>query len=161
MTANSGRSNLIGKVRLKLPYLLESRIPVVRLFELDDGRFQLLEAGDIGPFLPGYGYLLVERELAEFLIEHEVDRIVLKDAILFDSTSEQEYQTHVRIQVRQYFKPEQINDLDLNGLRLLTMNDEYYFASPELKKRLEQSSFDYLSFSEGLEGFAGTQTLPR
>lgn len=144
-----------------LPYLLDSRMRVARLFELDDGRFQLLEAGNIDPFLPGYGYLLVERDLAEFLSKHEVDRIVLKDAILFDRPSGQEYRTHVRVQVRQHFKPEQINDLDLNGLRLLTMNDEYYFASPELKKRLEQSRFDYLSFSEGLDGFAGTQALHR
>jgi hypothetical protein len=138
-----------------LPYLIESRLPVVRLFELDDGRFQLLEAGEIGPFLPGYGYLLVERNLAEFLSEHEVDRIVLKEVILFDRPSGQEHRTHVRIQVQQYFKSEQINDLDLSGQRLLTMNDEYYFVSPELKKRLEHSPFDYLRFSEGLEGFAG------
>jgi hypothetical protein len=141
-----------------LPYLIESRLPVVRLFELDDGRFQLLESGDIGPFLPGFGYLLVERELAEFLSEHDVDRIVLDEAVLFDRPSGQEFRTHVRIQVRQYFTSEQINDLDLNGLRLLTMNDEYYFASPELKERLEQSPFDYLSFSQGLEGFASART---
>jgi hypothetical protein len=114
-----------------------------------------LEAGDIGPFLPGYGYLLVERDLADFLSENEVDRIVLKEAVIFDRPSGQEYRTHVRIQVRKYFKSEQINDLDLSGLRLLTMNDEYYFASPELKERLEHSPFGYLRFSEGLEGFAG------
>jgi len=139
-----------------LPYLIESRLPVVRLFELDDGRFQLLEPGSIGPFLPGRGYLLVERDLAEFLNENDVERIVLEDAVLFDRPSGQEFRTHVRVQARQYFTSEQINDLDLSGLRLLTMNDEYYFASPELKERLEQSRFDYLCFSQGLEGFANT-----
>jgi hypothetical protein len=139
-----------------LPYLIESRLPVVRLFELGDGRFQILEPVNIGPFLPGHGYLLVERYLAEFLNEHNVQRIVLEDAVIFDRQLGQEFRTHVRIQVRQYFTSVQINDLDLNGLRLLTMNDEYYFASPELKEQLEQSQFDYLCFSRGLEGFAST-----
>lgn len=138
-----------------LPFLIESRLPAVRLFELDDGRFQLLEAAEIGPFLPGYGYLLVERKLAEFLIEYDVERIVCEDVVLFDRPSGREFRTHVRVQVRQYFTSEQINDLDVTGLRLLTMNDEYYFASPALKERLEQTSFDYLCFSQGLEGFAG------
>jgi hypothetical protein len=141
-----------------LPFLLESRQPVVRLFELDDGRFQLLEPGPIGPFLPGHGYLLVERALAEFLSEHHVERIGFQDAILFDRRSGQEFRTHVRVQVRQYFTSEQLNDLDLNGLRLLTMNDEYCFASPELKELLERSSFGYLCFSEGLAGFAGASS---
>jgi|SRR5471030_1582801 len=141
-----------------LPFLIESRLPVVRLFELDDGRFQLLEAVEIGPFLPGHGYLLVESELAEFLIEHDVEQIVCEDAVLFDRLSGREFRTHVRVQVRQYFTSEQINDLDVAGLRLLTMNDEYYFVSPALKEQLEETSFDYLCFSEGLETFAGVQT---
>lgn len=138
-----------------LPFLIESRQAVVPLFELSDGRFQLLAAGEVGPFLPGSGYLLVERKLAEFLSEHDVQRIVFEDAVLFDRSSGKEFRTHVRVLVRQFFTAEQINDLDVTGLRLLAMNDEYYFASPELKDCLEQSSFDYLRFSQGLEGFAG------
>ncbi|MDC8757301.1 hypothetical protein [Janthinobacterium fluminis] len=141
-----------------LPFFVESNIPSVRLFELSDGRFQLLEVAEIAPFLPGYGYLLVERRLAEFLVEHDVERIVCEDAVLFDRTSGKEFRTHVQVRVRQYFKSEQINDLDIAGLRLLTMNDEYYFISPELKNLLEQAPFEYLSFREGLSGFAGTDT---
>lgn len=141
-----------------LPYLIESRLPVVRLFELDDGRFQHLESGDISPYLPGHGYLLVERALAEFLSEQDVEKIAFEDVVLFDRRSGQEFRTHVRVQVRQYFSSEQINDLDLSGLRLLTMNDQYYFASPELKERLEQSPFSYLCFSQGLEGFASARS---
>lgn len=138
-----------------LPFLIESRLPAVRLFELDDGRFQLLEATEIGPFLPGYGYLLVERELAEFLTEHDVERIACEDAVLFDRPSNREFRTHVRVHVRQYFTSEQINDLDVTGLRILTMNDEYYFVSPALKEQLEKTTFVYLCFSEGLQGFSG------
>lgn len=141
-----------------LPFLIESKMHSVRLFELNDGRFQLLEPGPIGPFLSGSGYLLVERHLGEFLVEQGVERITREDAILFDRPSGTEVRTHVRIRVGQYFTSDQICDLDLTGPRLLTMNDEYYFASPNLRDRLQQSPFGYLTFSEGLSGFAGACT---
>jgi len=38
------------------------------------------------------------------------------------------------------------------------MNDEYYFASPELKMLLEQAPFDYLCFSPGMESFASVES---
>jgi len=138
-----------------LPFLIESKIHSVRLFELDDGRFQLLEAAPVGPFLSGPGYLLVERNLGEFLVAQGFERIACVDTILFDRPSGTEFHTHVRIRVGQYFTPDQICDLDLTGPRLLTMNDEYHFASPDLRDRLQQASFGYLTFSEGLTGFAG------
>ncbi len=52
---------------MQLPFLVESDIPGVRLYELRDGRFQLLDAGPVGPFLFGPGYLLVAEKLASFL----------------------------------------------------------------------------------------------
>jgi hypothetical protein len=139
-----------------LPFLISSTIHSVRLFELDDGRFQLLEAGAIGPFLGGPGYLLVERNLGSFLVQQGVEQITCEDAVLFDRPSGGEFRTHVRIRVGQYFTADQICDLDLTGPRLLTMNDEYYFVSPELRDLLQQTPFTYLTFSEGLTGFAGT-----
>jgi hypothetical protein len=141
-----------------LPFLIESRVHSVRLFELNDGRFQLLDAIPIGPFLSGPGYLLVERNLGEFLVEQGVERIACNDAILLDRPSNTEFRTHVRIQVGQYFTSDQIDDLDLTGPRLLTMNDEYYFASPDLRDRLQQAPFDYLVFSEGLAQFASARS---
>lgn len=138
-----------------LPFFINSRISPLRLFELEDGRFQLLDDAEISPFLPGYGYLLVEHRLAEFLVEHDVEQIVCEDAVLFDRPSGKEFRSHARVRVKQYFTSEQINDLDLTGLRLLTMDDENYFVSRELKELLQRARFDYLSFSEGLEGFGG------
>lgn len=138
-----------------LPFLIESRDQSVRLFDLTDGRFQLLEAAPVGPFLAGPGYLLVERNLGNFLVEQGVERIACEDATLFDRASGAEFHTHVRIKVGQYFTLDQICDLDLTGPRLLTMNDEYYFVSPELRDLLQHAPFDYLVFSEGLTGFGG------
>lgn len=154
-TADDMTSNSFAMEENLLPFSVESTIFPVRLFELDDGRFQLLESDAVGPFLPGHGYLIVERRLACFLIEQDVERIVCEDAVLFDRASGSEYRTHVRVRIGQYFTPAQINDLDLDGPRLLTMNDEYYFVSPDLRERLKHAQFDYLVFGEGLTGFAG------
>jgi hypothetical protein len=137
-----------------LPFSVESTIYPVRLFELKDGRFQLLETDAVGPFLTGHGYLIVERSLATFLIDQDVKHIACEDAVLFDRASGSEYRTHVRVRVSQHFSPAQINDLELDGPRLLAMNDEYYFVSPELHERFKHTQFDYLVFSEGLTGFA-------
>ena len=141
-----------------LPFFIDSRFHNVRLFELNDGRFQLLEAAPVGPFLSGPGYLLVERNLGKFLVEQGVERIACEDAILFDRPSNTEFRTHVRIRVGQYFTSDQIHDLDFTGPRLLTMNDEYYFVSPDLRDRLQQAAFGYLTFSKGLTGFAGAHS---
>lgn len=138
-----------------LPFLIESRVDSVRLYELNDGRFQLLDPAPAGPFLSGPGYLLVERNLGQFLVEQGVERVTCEDATLFDRLSGTELRTHVRIRVGQYFTSDQLYDLDLTGPCLLTMNDEYYFASPDLRDRLQQAAFSYLSFSEGLTRFAG------
>jgi len=139
---------------MQLPFHVEGSIPAVRLYELSDGRFQLLEAGSVGPFLPGPGYLLVEKKLASYLESIGIDRVMQEPAVLFERLTGEEFRTHVRIRVGQYFKADQIKDLDLTGPRILTMNDEYYFVSAELKAMLELSEFHYLRFSEGLSRFA-------
>lgn len=138
------------------PFLVESTAPTVPLFELNDGRFQLLEAAPtIGPFLCGPGYLLVEKALGKFFVEQGVERIQCEDAIIFDRPSDAEFRTHLRIRVGQYFTVDQISDLDLVGPRLLTMNDDCYFVSRDLRERLQRSPFDYLTFSEGLSRIGG------
>ena len=138
-----------------LPFCIGSKAPSVPLFELSDGRFQLLKTAVAGPFLYGPGYLLVERDLGHFLVKQDLEGVTCEDAILFHRPSGAEYHMHVRIRVGQHFTDDQICDLDLIGPRLFVMNDEYYFVSPELRQRLQHASFDYLIFSEGLSGFAG------
>ncbi|MDO8332263.1 MAG: hypothetical protein Q7T36_17495 [Fluviicoccus sp.] len=141
---------------MPLPFFVECEQSAPRLYELADGRLQLVEKGALAPFMPGHRYLLVERELAEFLKEVGLERVQYQQAVIYDPLSKEEITTHVRLRVGQLFNSEQIKDINLNGPRLLTMDDEYYFVSPELKVLLEKSSFSYLRFSEGLSGFAGS-----
>lgn len=126
-----------------------------RLYQLDDGRFQIIEKGNLEPFMSGYGYVLVERGLADFLEQLNAERVSFKDAIVWDRASNTEYTTYRQILINQHFSHDQIQDLNVDGIRMLMMGNEYPFASPLLKQELENSRFSYLKFSEGLNGFAG------
>ena len=140
---------------MPLPFHVFCELPSVRVYELDDGRFQLIHPGPISPFLAGYRYLLVEQNLATFLATLGIERVRHEPVVLFNRGTGEERHTHVRLHVGQVFNENQLLDLPLDGLRLLTMNDQDYFVSPELKVRLEAGSFQYLCFTEGLSGFAG------
>ena len=143
---------------MPLPFLITCTLPSVGLYQLSDGRFQLIEQGPLAPFMYGYRYLLVEKALAEFLEHAQVERVGCKPAVLFNRATGEEHHTHVQLHVGHFFTENQLLDLALEGPRLLTMNDQYYFATPELKAKLEAGAFSYLRFSEGLSAFASNAT---
>ncbi len=105
--------------------------------------------------MAGHRFLLVENALAAYLNSQGLERVRFEPAILFNRVTGEELTSHTRVRVGQIFQPDQISDAELDGLRLLTMNDEFYFASPALAAKLEQSPFTHIKFSEGLDGFAG------
>ncbi|WP_422842982.1 hypothetical protein [Acidovorax sp. M2(2025)] len=141
---------------MPLPFLVSCSISAPVLFERSDGRFQLMDQQAPAPFMAGRGYLLVEQALAAFLQNVEVERVSFRPAILFSPITKEEFSSHVRVRVSQFFRSSELLDLDVSGNRLLTLNDQYYFASPELKALLEASAFRYLEFSEGFSGFAAS-----
>jgi hypothetical protein len=145
---------MLGHALMPLPFYISCDLPFARVYELADGRFQFIETGSSGPFMYGYQFLLVENSLASFLKSLEIERVNFEPAELFDRTTGEVFTTHTRIRVGQFFKPDQLPDIDLTGLRLITMNDEYYFVSPDLKAILERSQFNYLKFRVGFNGFA-------
>jgi hypothetical protein len=138
-----------------LPFCISCSAQGVGLYELADGRFQLIQAGPIAPLMFGRGYFLVEIALAQYLKDLNISRVRYEPAVIWHRGANLEYRTHVRMHVSQLFTSDQLRDLDVSGLRLLTLNDEYLFVSSALKERLHLTSFSYLRFSEGLEGFAG------
>jgi hypothetical protein len=140
---------------MPMPFYLSCAQPYPRMFELADGRIQFLEAGTSAPYMAGYQSLLVENALAAYLHALGLERVKFEPVVLFNRITGEEQRSHTRIRVGQFFTPDQILDLDLDGPRLLTMNEQDYFASPALKDLLEQGPFSYLRFSEGLSAFAG------
>jgi hypothetical protein len=147
---------LSRRQQLQLPFFLSCSTPAIKLYELADGRFQLVQHGPVAPLMTGYRYLLVETRLAEFLQTLPIERVRYEPAVLFNRGTGEESRTHWRVHVSQYFGPPDLRDMALDGMRILTMSDEYFFVTAELKSALEASPFRYLRFSEGFSDFAAS-----
>jgi hypothetical protein len=137
-----------------LPFFVHTDEIAPRLYELSDGRFQIVEKGELTPFMSGYGYVLVRPDLAEFLEQLEIERVTIEDAIVWDRASNTECKTYKRLRLNHHFTSDQIKDINVEGIKLLVMDNELVFASPMLTASLKKSHFTYLKFSEGLDGFA-------
>lgn len=139
-----------------LPFFVSCLEPAAKLYQLNDGRFQMIDKEGVAPLMCGYGYILMEAPLADFIKAMGVERVGIESAVIFDRRRNKEYHTHRSVKVGQSFSSSEINDLNLNGDRLLFMGNEYLFVSPSLKSKLANGLFKYLEFSEGLHGFAGS-----
>lgn len=109
----------------------------------------------IAPILVGYGYALVEKKFSEYLEQLDLPQLDVVDAVIYNPKDKLEMRTHCQLLVGQHFSANMIRDIDLDGERLLIMDNSYIFISRQLQKRLEETEFTYLRFSEGLIEFAG------
>ena len=141
-----------------MPFHLDCTEPSSLLYELEDGRFQFMDGTVTAPLMVGFQYVLASYDLCDFLEPLELDRVEYAPAILWNRSRNEETRTHKRLKIGQFFTSDQINDLNLDGPRLLTMDDSSLFVSPALKELLEASGFECLRFSEGLSWFAADAT---
>lgn len=139
-----------------LPYSMSCNESGDGLYQLEDGRFQLISDGPIVPLMVGWNYVLAENALAEFLASRALHGVSLQKAIIFRRRSNEQYDTHKRVLIGRHFEYGDIGSLDLDAEDLLLMDSRYIFVSPELKRELEAAGFQYLRFSEGLSEFAGS-----
>ena len=143
---------------MKLPYHMSCLESHPQLYQLSDGRFQIMEEGDLAPMMVGYEYVLVESGLAEYLEALDLPRLEIIGAVIYDPRKKQEIHTYKRLQITQRFSSDMIRDINLDGERFLLMGETYLFVSHLLKQRLEAMPFKYLRFTEGLSEFAGKET---
>lgn len=134
-----------------LPYYLEIENDT-GLYQLNDGRYQLIKKGRVDPVMVGFGYVLVEDEVATYFQSLGIERVRFEPAVIWDRSDNSEYPNYQRMIVNHRFSPSEIDDIDLDGKQFLVMDNQYLFASPELKALLEQSSFGF-QFSLGLSQF--------
>jgi hypothetical protein len=128
------------------------------LYQLSDGRFQIMEEGHLAPLMVGYEYVLVEEGLAEYIEVLDPPRVEIVDAIIYEPHQKQEFRQYKQLRIDQRFSSDMIRDINLDGERFLLMDNRYVFISPLLKKRLEASPFRYLRSTEGLSEFIGKET---
>jgi hypothetical protein len=123
------------------------------LYQLKDGRFQIITKGKITPLMIGYDYVLVEKKFADYLEQLNLPELDIEEAIIYYPTDKTEIRTHRQLKIGECLSADINSDIDLDGERIL-LRDSDIFVSPQLKKRLEGSEFNYLGFSEGLSLFA-------
>ena len=136
------------------PYYITTSDNPCSLYPLKDGRFQIIKKGNLTAFMSGFDYLLIEKTLANFLENLEIETASFKEAIIFDNKNNKEHHTHKVVIINQHFTSEDINDINIDGHRLLLMSNQFVFVSPSLKIELENSQFNIFNFSEGLSEFA-------
>jgi len=116
----------------------------------------------------GFGYVLVERDLAQYLAELYSTGVEIIDAIIYEPWRNEELCTHQRLLIDRHLSSEMlryddpnpfadVRESELDTERFFLMDQQYVFVSRPLKERLEASRFEYLHFTEGLWGFAGNR----
>jgi hypothetical protein len=147
--------NLIVRQHMSLPFHVSCAQESPLLYELPNDCFRQMTPGLVEPFVAGYQFLLVDAALAQFLARLDIESITYRPATIVDPRASRELRTHTRVVVQQFFRAPDILDIPTSGLRILTLEDRYYFVSPALKVELEKGGFHYLRFAEGLSQFAG------
>lgn len=140
------------------PYFVHTKIKPVDLYQLNDGRFQMIKQGCLAPLMCGYEYVIVENKFGDYLDTLDIQNIELQKVIIWNRQTNEEYRNYKQILFDRHFSLNQMNDLNIDGLRVMLvmlMNNYYLFVSPKLKQILETSEFDCLLFSEGFSQFAG------
>ncbi len=122
------------------------------LYHLNDGKFQLIRDGKVDSVMVGFKYILVKSEIAEKLQEIGIDRISFKPATIWNRKTDAVYKDYQLMSVHRHFDSSNLNDIDLDGKQFLVLDNQYLFATPELKKALERSELNF-SFSEGFSNF--------
>ena len=153
---------------MALPFYVRCETSSPRFYEVSSGRFQQLDRGVIPPFVPGFQFLLVVNELADFLRTLGLEGVSFEDATLYDPRTGAEVRTHTCLRVHKSLDGDiRVLHLEgyrtfvmddhypLDGYRMLVSNHMYYFVSPALKEALVGHGFAYLRFSEGFSDFFG------
>jgi len=136
------------------PYSVESKIKAVDLYQLKDGRFQMIKDGNLSSYMSGCDYILLENKLADYLDSLNISQIEFKNAIVWNRGLNEEYDNYKQLIVRKYLTEENFVTLNLKGLQMYLYGGGHLFVSPQLKELLENSEFDYLLFSAGFSRFA-------
>jgi len=132
-----------------------------RLYQLSDGRFQIIEEGSLASMMVGYAYVLVESELAEYIRVLDLPQLEIVDAVVYDPRQKKEDRSYRQLRIGQSFSSDMIREINLDGEGFLLMDGRWVFVSPALKQRLESSPFKYLRFTEGLSEFAALGNITK
>ena len=137
--------------------------PHARLYQLEDGRFQIVGEGGLAPLMIGYEYVLVEEHFALYLTTLDLPKMKIIDAIIYEPWQKKEIRTHKQLLIDQQFSSDMIQnidqpnspdivqrEIDLDGEQFLLMDRQYVFVSAALRERLDASGSVTFASQRGL-----------
>lgn len=122
------------------------------LYELNDGRFQLIKDGPLDPIMVGFKYILVKTDISEYFQSLGIERVTFEPTTLWNRKTDSEDFSYMKMIVNHHFSSSDLNDINLDGYQFLLMDNHYLFFTPLLKNTLEASNKGFV-FSEGLSNF--------
>ncbi|MCA9629666.1 MAG: hypothetical protein KC766_18455 [Myxococcales bacterium] len=125
------------------------------LYQLADGRFQLISGGCTAVLMAGVDYVLVRHDLAEHLATLGVQGFQRHPAIIYRRSEDLEILTHDCLIVEAHYDLKDLENPPLDGLRVFMVNGRMLFVTPKLRELLLDSRFRHeLSFAYGRFGIA-------
>ncbi len=144
--------------RLPLCVRVRDRLSSAKLFRLRDGRFQIVQSGQMPVLINGPNHVLVRAELAAILIGAHPEGAQLIPAVIYDRSANHERSDYSELVLAQEITFDNIEQLDVSGLKMWRFKLEHtlhVFVSPDLKDRLVAEGLSMLEYSPGFSQFGG------
>ena len=138
-----------------LPFSIQPCVHSDGLYLLEDGRYQLLSGGELAPLMTGPEYVVCERIFIDLMDSLGCEGFTAEPVTLFRRRKAEEIQGYFRLRIHRGFSSDQINDLDLDGDRLLLMDNSHLFCTPSIGNKLQSARAPYFELSVGLSRFGG------
>lgn len=122
------------------------------LYQLNDGRYQLIRDAEVDSIMIGHKYILVRDDVVEKIIDTGVERVSFEPAIIWNRKTDKSYSNYQKMTSHRHFDSSNLNDIDIERKQFLILDNHYLFATPELKVALESLELG-LKFSEGFGNF--------
>jgi hypothetical protein len=130
-----------------------SELSTLSLFREREGAFRVVDPGPLGCLITGYDFILAERTLADFLVEHSLGEIVAIDALIFRQTTAEVWSSHVELSVPRVLTPESLPMSAFDDGLAWCFNRSALFVHPDVATALKATNFG-VRLSEGFAEFA-------
>ncbi|MBQ4811506.1 hypothetical protein J8M20_09160 [Pseudoalteromonas luteoviolacea] len=120
-----------------------------QLYELKDGRFQIVGPGVLYDILLVSGYILVSERFAVFLDNLKISGIRLESAVIYNPANKKEIYTHQKMEVLKKYNKKNMNQIiDSTICKIAQYGNGCIFVNAPLKTEIEKVYKDYIFHHE-------------
>jgi len=131
--------------------------PEVTLFKLKSGDFQVSQMGNFKAILSGADYILIRRDIAQFLGELFPNDVGVKNVEIIRKASNEKWNNYSHISIKKNIEFKGYHERKVEGLHIYKMFDSLIYISADVKKQLIKHFPDLsgMVFKQGLPIVAG------